>query len=211
MIKVITYKDINTNYPLFIGQFKLRHREFLVRQSYDVRSLDGLEFDAYDTIASVYLVYSEDGRNVLGLSRLTPIRYGCMLADHFPQLVDDQTIFSSSRNIWEGTRFCIDRRLAPEQRANICHKLVAAYLQFGLERNIDQIIGLMPTVILRTVFERSGVLLNRLGAAQKVGDHTKVQAASIEITPDQWQRVRMATGLAKDAQPTPVGRHTHVA
>jgi acyl homoserine lactone synthase len=190
MIKVITYKEIRANYRLFIGQFRLRHREFLERQNYDVRSIDGLEFDAYDTIASVYLVYSEDGRNVLGLSRLTPIQYGCMLADHFPDLVDDKRIFQSEQTIWEGTRFCIDRRLSPEKRQKICHALVAAYLEFGLARNIDKIIGLMPTIILRSVFERSGVCLDRLGSAQKIGDHARVQAASITVSQGQLDHVR---------------------
>jgi N-acyl-L-homoserine lactone synthetase len=195
MIKVITYKDIEANYKLFIGQFQLRHREFLERQNYDVRSMDGLEFDSYDTIASVYLIYTEDGCQVLGLSRLTPVRYGCMLADHFAELVDDKAVFQSEDNIWEGTRFCIDRKLPPEQRQRICHQLVAAYLEFGLSRRIDRIIGLMPTIILRTVFERSGVSLDRLGGAQKIGEHAKVQAASITVTKKQLLSVRAITGL----------------
>jgi acyl homoserine lactone synthase len=195
MIQVITYKDIERNYRLFISQFQLRHREFLERQNYDVRSMDGLEFDAYDTIATVYLVYSEDGERVLGLSRLTPIHYGCMLADHFSDLVDDKRIFQADANVWEGTRFCIDRRLPADQRQKICHHLVAAYLEFGLDLGIAQIIGLMPTIILRSVFERSGVSLTRLGAVHKVGDHAKVQAASIAVTDENWEQMRRVTGL----------------
>jgi acyl homoserine lactone synthase len=194
MIKVITYKDIRANYRLFIGQFRLRHREFLERQKYNARSIDGLEFDAYDTIASVYLVYSDDGRKVLGLSRLTPIQYGCMLADHFPDLVDDKAIFKSEQTVWEGTRFVIDRQLAPVKRQQICHELVAGYLEFGLAHGIDQIIGLMPTIILRSVFERSGVSLERLGNACKVGEHARVQAASIAVSQAQLDRVRAVAG-----------------
>ena len=49
--------------------------EFIDRQQYDVKTIDGMEFDEYDTLASVYLVYSENGRTVLGCSRLTPIAY----------------------------------------------------------------------------------------------------------------------------------------
>ena len=196
MIQVISYKDISRNYELFIGQHQLRHREFIERQNYEVKSLDGLEFDAYDNISTVYLVYSEDGRHVLGLSRLTPVRYGSMLADHFPDLVDDKSIFRSDRNIWESTRFCIDHRLRADKRRNICHNLVAANIEFGLARDIDRIIGLMPTIILRSVFERSGVALDRLGQASRVGEHSKVQAAAITISKDQWRRVKDVTGLS---------------
>ena len=209
MIRVITYKDIQANYRLFIGQFQLRHREFLERQQYAARSMDGLEFDEYDTMATVYIVYSEDGYKVLGLSRLIPIRYGCMLADHFPHLVDDKQIFLSDANLWEGTRFCIDRQISPNKRQHICHELVRAYLSFGLENGINQIIGLMPTIILRSVFERSGVELIRLGAPKKVGEHARVQAASISVSTAQLERVEE---LIKAAQmrDQPV-RRAHVA
>ncbi len=196
MIRAITYKDIQENYKLFIGQYKLRHREFIDRQNYDVKSLDGLEFDDYDSVASVYLVYTEDGHKVLGLSRLTPIIYGCMLADHFANLVDDPSIFKSDANIWESTRFCIDRRLPPEERLRICHALVAANLEFGMARDIERIIGLMPTIILRSVFERSGVVLDRLGAVQRIGGHSKVQAAAFTVSREQWDRVKSVTGLS---------------
>ena len=211
MIEVLTYKDIQTSYPLFIGQFRLRHREFVERQNYQVHSLDDLEFDTYDTMASVYIVYSEDGRTVLGSSRLTPIQYGCMLADHFGEMVDDKSIFSSENNIWEGTRFCIDRTLPPEKRAGICRQLVAAYLQFGLLKEVDRIIGLMPTIILRSVFERSGVVLDRLGAARPIGDHAKVQAASIAVTTDQLARVQQASGMRNILSSDHDGRRAHVA
>lgn len=196
MIRAISYKDISFNYELFIGQHQLRHREFLERQNYEVKSFDGLEFDAYDHIATVYLVYSDDDRHVLGLSRLTPMRYGCMLADHFPDLVDDNSIFRSNENVWESTRFCIDHRLPAAKRQHICHALVAANLEFGLARDIDRIIGLMPTMILRSVFERSGVVLDRLGQVQRIGGHSKIQAASISISKEQWQRVKRVTGLS---------------
>ncbi|CAL4869298.1 hypothetical protein MMA231_03590 (plasmid) [Asticcacaulis sp. MM231] len=211
MIRVISYKDISTNYELFIGQHQLRHREFIDRQKYEVKSIDGLEFDVYDHIATVYLVYSDDGQQVLGLSRLTPVRYGCMLADHFSDLVDDTTVFRSHDNVWESTRFCIDHRLPVEKRQDICHALVAANIEFGLARDIDQIIGLMPTMILRSVFEKSGVSLDRLGAAQRVGGHTKIQAASISISKAQWQRVKRVTGLSSVILNHAVARRANVA
>lgn len=192
MIKVISYRDIAANADLFYSQFQLRHREFIERQHYDVKTLEGMEFDEYDTLASVYLVYTEDGKIVLGCSRLTPIDYGCMLAEHFPDLVDDKSIFTAP-NVWEGTRFCIDRRLPPSYRSEICHALCAAYIDFGLARGITRIIGLMPTIILRTVFERSGIHLERLGPVKAIGDHARIQAASITICEAQRDRVRTVT------------------
>lgn len=200
MLKAISYKDITKHGSLFISQFQLRHREFIERQQYDVKTLDGMEFDEYDTLASVYLVYSEDGKTVLGSSRLTPISYGCMLADHFAELVDDRAIFDAE-NVWEGTRFCIDRRLPAEKRLNICHHICAGYLEYGLAHGIDRIIGLMPTLILRSVFERSGIHLDRLGAARQIGAHSKIQAASIPVRTEQLDGIFRATGMSRSLQP----------
>ena len=207
MLYALTYKDISMHGALFISQFQLRHREFIDRQGYDVKSIDGLEFDEYDTLASVYLVYSEDGRNVLGCSRLTPISYGCMLADHFPTLVDDKSVFDAP-NVWEGTRFCIDSRLPANERGRICRTICAGYIAYGLMKGIDRIIGLMPTLILKSVFERSGIVLDRLGEPQKIGAHAKIQAASIAIHTDQLRRVEQKTGI-RDVL-TAAGGHRHV-
>lgn len=204
MLKVISYKDISQDADLFFSQFKLRQREFIDRQQYKVKTIDGLEFDEYDTLATSYLVYSEDGRTVLGCSRLTPVTYGCMLRDHFPGLVDDHTLFDRT-DVWEGTRFCVDSRLPPDVRLTISRSLSAAYIQFGLDRGISKIIGMMQTLILRSVFERGGIELERLGSVQRIGDHSKVQAAAIDIHPDQLTRVAARTGIRIDPH---LGRDT---
>lgn len=194
MLYAISYRDIPKHGSLFIGQFRLRHREFIERQAYDVKTIDGMEFDEYDTLASVYLVYSEDGQTVTGCSRLSPVRYGSMLADLFPNLVDDKSVFLA-QNIWEATRLCVDSRLPPSHRQRICHYICAGYLEFGLANGIKHIIGLTPTLILRSVFERVGIVIERLGAVHPIGAHSKIQAASIAVTDDQLWRVRRQTGI----------------
>lgn len=197
MLKVISYRDISQNADLFFSQFQLRKREFIDRQQYRVKTIDGLEFDEYDTLATSYLVYTEDGRTALGCSRLTPVTYGCMLSDHFPTLVDDHSVFDRT-DVWEGTRFCVDSQLPPDLRLTISRTLSAAYITFGLNRGLSKIIGMMQTFILRSVFERAGIELDRLGTVQKIGDHAKVQAAAIDIHPDQLTRVAARTGIHID-------------
>ena len=195
MLKAISYRDISENAGLFFGQFQLRHREFFERQHYAVREIDRMEFDQYDSLAAVYLVYSDDGKTVLGCSRLTPVNYGCMLKDQFPDWVDDPALFEAP-DVWEGTRFCIDNRLAPDIRANICRRICLGYLEFGLAVGIQRIVGLMPTFILRSVFERSGIVLDRLGPVKGLGSHSKIQAASIVVSTEQLDRVLRTTGIS---------------
>ena len=209
MLSIISYNSISTSADLFFGQHRLRHQEFIDRQGYSVKSYQGMEFDEYDTLASVYLVYSEDGKSVLGCSRLTPISYGCMLKDHFPHLVDDDDLYSGP-NIWEGTRFCIDSRLPSEHRQNILKQISIGYLEFGLHYGVDKIIGLMPTLILRSVFERNRIELQRLGAPRAIGEHAKIQAAAIDVSLAQYGRACAKTGIVSPLgfrAPEEVGRH----
>ncbi|MDC7675202.1 acyl-homoserine-lactone synthase [Asticcacaulis machinosus] len=195
MIIAISYHNLNAHYGLYLSSLRLRHQEFIERQRYDVRTLNGMEFDEYDTLAAVYLVYSENGQDCLGVSRLTPTDKGCMLADHWPELVDDKSLLNSPE-IWEGTRFCIDKGLPSDLRRRICHELACAYLEFAMANGIQKIIGLMPTFILRSVFERSGITLERLGKIMQIGAHPKIQAASILVTNDQLKSVEATTGLS---------------
>jgi acyl homoserine lactone synthase len=211
MLFAISYKEITRQADLFFGQHQLRHKEFIDRQGYDVKTIENMEFDQYDTLASHYLVYSDDGKHVLGASRLTPIEFGCMLQDHFPDLVTDHSIFSRP-DVWEGTRFCIDHTLPPEKRLHVLKTISLGYLEFALARGIDQIIGLMPTLILRSVFERNGIELARLGDAKAIGAHSKIQAASISITWSQYERAQARTGMTNVLQfGDDQGRSRHVA
>lgn len=54
MLKIVSFTDIAKNSDLFYGQFQLRHREFMQRQHYDVKELDGMEFDEYDTAGTCF-------------------------------------------------------------------------------------------------------------------------------------------------------------
>jgi acyl homoserine lactone synthase len=195
MLKVISYKTISTTPDLFFGMHRLRHREFIDRQNYAVKSVDGMEYDEYDNpFAASYLVYCEDGKRVLGCSRLMPVEGRCMLRDHFPHLVNDPSIFTAA-GTWEGTRFCVDSTLPPDKRLSILRNISVGYLEFALMNGVDRIIGLMPTLILRTVFERNGIALRRLGSAFTIGENSKVQAACIDTSFEQYMRACAKTGV----------------
>jgi N-acyl-L-homoserine lactone synthetase len=51
---------------------RLRYRQFKERQSYDVPVYNGMEYDRYDTLATVHLIWLDEARIVRGCSRLLP-------------------------------------------------------------------------------------------------------------------------------------------
>lgn len=192
MITCVNYKNLQSCGILLHGQFALRYREFIERQDYEVRSFRGMEYDQYDSPAASYLIYHEGG-SVLGASRLTPTTQGCMLADLWPGLVENKTNLCSER-IWEGTRYCIDKRVSPDLRRRIVNEMAVAYLEFGLGLGLDKIIGMMPTFIYRSVFEKPGIEMEYLGGITTIGRH-KIRAVAIPVSQEQLDNVRRKTGI----------------
>jgi N-acyl-L-homoserine lactone synthetase len=193
MISCISCSNVHEFGTAFYSQFRLRYEEFIERQEYDVPVWDGMEFDQYDTPASRYLVYHSDAGEALGVSRLTPTSLSCMLKDLWPQLVDDKSLLRSA-TIWEGTRYCIDKAVTPELRRRIVHEMACAYLEFGLQLGLTKIIGMMPTYIYRSVFERPGIAMEYLGPVVAIGRH-KCRAVAIPVTAQQLGNVRRKTGI----------------
>src|SRR5262249_60755702 len=96
--------------------------------------------------------------------------------------------------IWEGTRYCVDRDVGPALRQRIVHEMACAYLEFGLRLRLRKIIGLMPTGIYRSVFERPGIEMEYLGPVEMIGRH-RCRAVAIPITTQQLANVRRKTGI----------------
>lgn len=201
MISCISCDNVHEFGTAYHSQFRLRYEGFIQRQGYDVSVYDGLEFDRYDTPASRYLVYHTDNGEALGVSRLTPTTISCMLKDLWPRLVEAKSLLESEK-VWEGTRYCIDKDLAPELRQRIVHEMACAYLEFGLSLGLQKIIGLMPTYIYRSVFERPGIEMEYLGPVELIGRH-RCRAVAIPVNAQQLANVRRKTGIA-----TPVLRFT---
>jgi N-acyl-L-homoserine lactone synthetase len=195
MISCISCENVHSFGPAFHSQFQLRYRAFIERQDYDVRIYKGMEYDQYDTPASHYLVYHTPDGRALGVSRLTPTTQGCMLKDLWPEMVEDKDLLNSAQ-VWEGTRYCIDKDIGPDLRTRIIHEMAIAYLEFGLQAGIRKIIGMMPTYIYRSVFEKPGIDMEYLGPVTVIGRH-RIRAVAIPVDRRQLHNVRTKTGIAE--------------
>jgi acyl homoserine lactone synthase len=193
MITCVNYDNLHEFGKIFKSQFQLRYNGFIERQDYDVSVYKDMEFDQYDKPCASYLIYHDNNGNALGVNRLTPTTHGSMLEDLWPNYVDDKSNFNNSL-IWEGTRYCISKDIAPDLRQRIVNEMAIAYLEFGLDLGLSKIIGLMPTYIYRSVFERPGIVMEYLGDIQNIDGH-KVRAVAIPINQTQLNNVRVKTGI----------------
>ena len=191
MISCITYSNIHLFNKAYISQYKLRHRCFIERQGYDVWDYNGMEYDQYDNPSANYLVYQSMNGEALGVSRMTPISHRSMVKDLWPDLISNKKILSDP-NVWEATRFCIDKNINQDFRKIICQELVCSYLEFGLQHNIKKIIGVMPPLIFRSIFKSAGVDYEPLGPIIKYGND-RIQAAAMKITKQQLFKTQTKT------------------
>ena len=192
MLSLVSYENLDRYGGIFAGQFRLRHEGFLQRQDYQVRDYNGMEYDQYDTPATSYLIYHE-GDQVLGVNRLNPTTHGCMLRDLAPGLVDDESLLDDPL-IWESTRYCISKDVGAGLRKKIIHEMALAYLEFGLSMGLKKIIGMMPTYIVRSVFERPGIEMESLGKTSLMGRH-RIRAVAIPVDRRQLENVKKKTGI----------------
>jgi acyl homoserine lactone synthase len=195
MISCISSDNVHEFGRAYHSLFRLRHAEFIERQHYDVPVYDGMEFDQYDTPAARYLVYHTDDGRALGVTRLTPTSLSCMLKDLWPDMVADKSLLQSPK-VWEGSRYAVDKDVAPQLRQRIINEMACAYLEFGLAFGLERIIGLMPTFIYRSVFERPGIKMERLGEVRELGGF-KSRAVAIPVNAQQLANVRAKTGITE--------------
>ena len=133
------------------GQHKLRFEQIINRQSWDVPSYQGMEFDQYDNPAAKYVVWRDQVGRVQGSSRLYPTTLPYMLEKQFSNFVADIDIPKSSK-VWEGSRFCVNHKLPPLERKRIISHLVVSYLEAGLDAGVDGIVGIMYPAYWRGIF-----------------------------------------------------------
>lgn len=175
------------------AQHRLRYRVFVERQEWDVPHWQGMEYDQYDTPAAYYLISRDETGEARGVSRMSPTTRPYMLKDVWPDMVSAEEL-PCSMLVWEGTRIGIDRSLSPADRRRVLGELVCAYAEFGLAMKVDWIIGVMPTLIIRSLFERSGWHVELLGEPRVLGGD-KVRAGKLRVDQETLERARAFFGI----------------
>jgi acyl homoserine lactone synthase len=137
------------------SQARLRHRVFVQRRALPHTSYDGMEYDAFDTPAAVYLVWRDQNRVVRGLIRTAPTCVPYMLETYWPYLCRLRAL-PKSKNVWEMTRVCVDREFEPGIRKRIIPELLCGLQEFCQRNAIDAVVGVTRQHLL-THFLRAGV------------------------------------------------------
>jgi len=137
------------------SQARLRHRVFNERRRLDHDSYDGMEYDAFDTPAALYLVWRDDADVVRGRIRLLPTTRPYMLQTCWPELVEAGPL-PASPEVWEITRVCVDKDLPCEMRGRVMPELLCGVAECFEEIGAKAMIGVAREHLV-SHFIREGV------------------------------------------------------
>jgi N-acyl-L-homoserine lactone synthetase len=130
--------------------FAARKAVFVDLLKWDVPVIDGrYEVDQFDDPHARYLVLGDADGHHLGSARLLPTERPHLLGDLYPQLCEDKP--PTGPDIFEITRFCLDRRLRAAQRRQIRDTLVTALAHYALANEIRSYSAIADLAWLRQI------------------------------------------------------------
>lgn len=179
--------------PIY-AQHVLRYESNIKRQSWDVPTVDGMEYDSYDNPAAYYFVKRDDTGNAIGCARLYPTDRPYMLEQAFSHLVT-KTSLPKSSSVWEGSRFCVDRKLSPAERLQVSRELVLSYIEFGVLNNLDEIVGVMFPIYWKNLFVKNGWNVLWMGEMHRSHEGHKIIAGRLPVSEAVLENVRGVMGV----------------
>ena len=183
---------------LVAAQHRLRYQEVIAKEDWsNIYVADEMEFDRYDNVATEYFIARNSDGDVLGVARSYPTTIPYMLSDIFPFLAARE--LPSSHKVHEASRLVLDRSLlSKDARRPIVNELIVAYMERGLQRNIDAYVGFMLPRIWDSTFLRAGWDVEWLGPEIALPGTTDiVRAAWMPVSKRMSHKIRGATGLRK--------------
>ena len=117
------------------AMFAARKQVFVDLLKWDVPVLDGrFEIDQFDDAHAHYIVLADRDGGHLGSARLLPTMRPHILGSLYPQLCEEAP--PSAPDIYEVTRFCLDRSLCARERRKVRDTLVVALTEHALANGI---------------------------------------------------------------------------
>lgn len=163
------------------SMFAARKSVFVDLLKWDVPVFDDrYEIDQFDDVHATYLILAEPDGTHLGSARLLPTTRPHILGSLYAELCEEAP--PQSPEIFEITRFCLDRRLRARERRQVRDTLVTALVNHALATGISAYSAIAEMGWFQQILA-FGWRCIPLGLP-KVIDGAMLGAIRIEITPE---------------------------
>lgn len=180
MLNIIS-PGIEPDAAVLRAMFAARKSVFVDLLGWDVPVIDNTyEIDQFDDAHARYLILTDDDGTHLASARLLPTTREGILSGLFPMLCDGPT--PAAPDVFEITRFCLDRRLRSTERRLARDALVMALADYALANAISAYCAVAETSWLRQIFA-FGWQCEPLGAVGEINGEY-LAAVRIVIEPE---------------------------
>lgn len=193
MIETVTLQSAHLFGDALADQHRFRYRQFVVRAGWSVPHFDGMEYDQFDTPAAVYLLWRDHAGRVQGMVRLLPTTLPYMTDTLWPELAPEEGL-PHAEEVWENTRFAVDRDLDAPLRRKVTGELILASLEFGLSRGIERYLLISPLWVLQGVLTTSGLPHEMLRQTDGLG-RRPVASAYVPVSEQVLSTARERLGI----------------
>lgn len=171
---------------MFFAMARYRHQVFVKQLGWPLHSHAGMELDQFDRRDTQYVVACDAKGRIIGTARLLPTHRPYLLADVFPQLLEDSPA-PRSPLVWEISRFAAvpgngdgcgrDTSVGPTFSLDFFRACMATAHDAGAH----QLVSVSPLGIER-ILRRGGIKFKRLAAPMRMGGQ-KLFACCIDLLP----------------------------
>jgi N-acyl-L-homoserine lactone synthetase len=202
MIQLIQGAYPGDNADILDKMFRLRAKVFNDRLGWEVNVRDNRETDRFDELNPLYVVETDEKRNVLASLRLLPTTGPHMLSDVFSELMAPESIVRSPRVI-EGSRFAADTELLghlPNGLSTVTGALLCATLETARAAGVDFVISVYDVRVER-ILRRAGCGFERLCEPKNIGNVMTVVGlfeTATSVTDEIRARNRLTGSLFAD-------------
>lgn len=150
----LSFANMHVHGPLFTDLLRARHRTFIVENKWDLPTVDGMEFDQYDTPASRWVAVHHHGEVMAGV-RLTPTTHRCgvysyMIRDAQLGLLDTippTLLFAEApveADVWESSRVFVSPDVPAKLRMRVQMELIGEMVRSARALGATRLVGLIP-------------------------------------------------------------------
>lgn len=151
------------------NMFEARKRVFVDLLRWDIPVIDDrFEIDQFDDYHATYLILTDAGGGHLASCRLLPTQRPHILETLFPGLCDGP--IPQGPDIYEITRFCLDRSVKGAERRKARNRLVSAIADYALQHGITSYTGVAEPGWFEQI-KGFGWDCKPIGTVQQIGGH----------------------------------------
>ena len=172
--------------------FRQRHDVFVKEKGWKLKTYNGLEFDKYDTAATIYLAQFDGRSNLVASMRMNPTDGPFMLADVFSEVCEAP--IPRGLDVWELTRGALSKNL---RKSGYWGRMQCAMLEAALLWGAKKAIGFFSVDHIMKQM-RVGLDIRPLGAPRMVEGEANI-AAEFPFNSLTLERLRSSYGISGPA------------